>query len=56
VATTSKGAYIIKNVQIHNEQKMDRIQSKLACLSKPIKMTDNNKDTSLLHNLYIMNP
>jgi hypothetical protein len=32
---------------------MDILLSKLECLSKPVKMTDNDKDTSLLSNLPI---
>jgi hypothetical protein len=32
---------------------MDRLHGKLVCLSKPVKVTDNSKDTNLLHELSI---
>jgi hypothetical protein len=31
-----------------------RIRSKLVCLSKPVKVTNNKKDTSLLQNMCIL--
>jgi hypothetical protein len=35
-------AYAIK-LQIRNVQKMDRLHSKLVCLSKPLNVTETNK-------------
>jgi hypothetical protein len=37
-----------KTLLIRNVQKIDILHSKLVCLSKPVKVTDNNKDISLL--------
>ncbi len=47
IITKTPGACIIKTFVIL------RFRSKLVCLSKAVKMTDNRKDTSLLQNLSI---
>jgi hypothetical protein len=33
---------------------MGRLCSKIVCLVKPVKVTNNNKDTSLLSNMFIL--
>ncbi len=47
--TTATRASTIKTLQICNVI----FRSKLACLSKPVKVTDNDKNTSLLQNRYV---
>jgi hypothetical protein len=47
------GASITKTLRNCNGQKMDKLRNKLACLSKPLTVTDNNKDTGLLSNISI---
>jgi hypothetical protein len=42
----SVGLYY-KILQIHDVQKIDRSHRKLVRLSEPVKVTDNNKDSSL---------
>jgi len=59
MAWFSSGGLYYKTLRIHNVLKMNRLLSKLACSSKPEKLSDNNKDTSLLNNphfLKITNP
>ncbi len=44
---------VVNNISDSQWTEMDRLSCKLVSLSKPMKVTDNNKDTSLVGNLFI---